>query len=187
MTVGDVDFAKCEKPDELLQLAWDAGFDKKTLIREGSDAAQLLLRGDTGEYFYRPYWPVPHPLDAVDRWSENTGSSAVLGEWLRAFGSAIFPGCFLGAAVAHFVSPRSVGWTMSAGEFLIVVTSFVVHVLVFRLLIGVTLRRRVARLDEERALAIVLDQLRRGMVKSPALVPRAVSSIYTRILLLKAA
>jgi hypothetical protein len=169
------DFSKCEQPDELIELAWNAGVDKKTLIREGSDAAGLLLAGERRE-LVTLFWPFPRPLEAVDRWSENS-RSAVAAK-LRPFASAVMPGCVLGFLVSRlFVAPRT--WEDPGLSVLVwtIVASIVVLGLVFKVLIDVTLRRRAARLDEQRALSVVLDELRRGMAVSPALVPRAVTWI----------
>ena len=63
----------------------------------------------------------------------------------------------------------------------IIVASIIGLGIVFKVLIGMTLRRRVARLDEASALNIVLEQLRLGMVVNPALVPRAVTWIRREI------
>ena len=66
----------------------------------------------------------------------------------------------------------------------IIVASIVALGVVFKVLIDLALRRRVARLDDESALSIVLDQLRLGMVVNPALVPRAVTWIRREIVAL---
>jgi hypothetical protein len=123
--LADVDFAKCDQPDELIELAWNAGLDKKAIIREGSDAARLLLAGERNE-IVTLFWPVPRPLEAVDRWSENTYSQ--VSEGLRPFASAVVPGCALGYFItSFFFAPR-----MSEGSGLtamvwIIVASIVPH------------------------------------------------------------
>lgn len=166
---------RCERPDSLIQLAWEAGLDKKAVIREGSDAAGLLLAGERSELITL-FWPVPRPLEAVDRWSGNshpvTGATAEL----RPFASAVVPGTLLGSLVTQFlVAPwLSENGGLSALVLIIVASNAVVGVL-FKVLIEGGLRRQVARLDEESALAIVLDQLRTGMAGHPAMVPRAVT------------
>lgn len=171
--VADVDFAACEQPDALIELAWSAGRDKTAVIRAGADAASLLLAGERDE-LTTLFWPVPRPLEAVDRWSGNTHPVTGTSEQLRPFASAVVPGCALGSLVTRLVvAPRlseDDGLTAMVG---IIVTSIAVLGVVFKLLIEAALRRQVARLDEHAALAVVLAQLRRGMHMKPALVPRA--------------
>lgn len=183
----DVDFTKCDQPDELLQLAWNAGLDKKALIREGVDAAGLLLAGERNE-LVTLFWPVPRPLEAVDRWSENPGPSTGIPETLRPFASAVVPGCVLGFVITRLFTTFG-SWQDSSLSALvwIIVASIVVLGLVFKVLIAATLRRRVARLDEERALEIVLEQLRLGMIKNPALAPRALTWIRREVVALASA
>ena len=173
--VADVDFAKVEQPDELIQQAWNAGLDKKAVIREGSDAARLLLAGERNEVVTL-FWPVPRPLEAVDRWSENPHTAIT--ETLRPFASAVIPGCVLGYLVTQFlVAPHvSEDSTLSSMTSIIVASVLVVGVL-FKVLIGLALRRRVAKLDAQTAFDIVLERLRRGMVVSPAVVPLALKWI----------
>jgi len=171
--VADADFAKCEQPDELIQLAWNAGFDRKAVIREGVDAAGLLLAGERNE-IATLFWPVPRPLEAVDRWSENPHPDPPVTEKLRPYASAVVPGCVVGAVVTYLVvAPRISEDSSLTALVWIMVASIAVLGVVFKLLIEATLRRRVARLDEETALGIVLEQLRLGMIANAALVPRA--------------
>lgn len=182
--MADVDFAKCEQPDELIQLAWNAGLDRKALVREGSDAARLLLAGERNEVVTL-FWPVPRPLEAVDRWSENPRTATGTSETLRPFASAVVPGCVLGSLVTHFFVAASMSEDSGlTAQVWIIVASIAVLGVMFKVLVGVALRRRVARLDEESALNIVLDQLRRGMSVSPALVPRAVTWIHRALVAL---
>lgn len=171
--MADVDFATCERPDALIQLAWDAGLDRKAVIREGVDAAGLLRASERTE-FVTLFWPVPHPLEAVDRWSENPHAITQVPEQLRPFASAVIPGCVVGALVGQLaVVPRvSPGLASTALVVCIVAANMVLGAL-FKALIAATLRRRLARLDEAAALAIVLAALRRGARQTPARVPRA--------------
>jgi hypothetical protein len=169
-----VDFAKCDQPDELIELAWNAGLDKKAIIREGSDAARLLLAGERNE-IVTLFWPVPRPLEAVDRWSENTYSQ--VSEGLRPFASAVVPGCALGYFItSFFFAPRMSEGSLTAMVW-IIVASIVVLGILFKLLIGAALRRRVGRLDEQSALDVVLAQLRRGKLVCPKVVPLAVKNM----------
>ena len=170
----DVDLTKSERPDELIQLAWNAGVDRKTVISEGTDAAMLLLAGERNQ-IATLFWPVPRPLEAVARWSENPRPIAGISENLRPFASAVVPGCVVGYLLARvvFASRISEGSSLLALVG-IIVASIAVIGFVLQMLIGASLRRQVARLDEESALAIVLEQLRLGMTVNAALVPRAV-------------
>lgn len=171
--MADVDFAACERPDELIRLAWAAGLDRKAVIREGADAAMLLLAGEHSE-IVTLFWPVPRPLEAVDRWSENSRQAAGTAEQLRPFASAVVPSCVLGSLVTHLVvAPRMAEASALIVMVGIIAASFAVIGGASRLLIDAALRRQVARLDEDAALAVVLAQLRRGMVVNAALVPRA--------------
>ncbi len=175
--VADVDFASCEQPDQLIQLAWNAGLDKKLVIREGTDAAMLLLAGERNE-LATLFWPVPRPLEAVARWSENPRPVAATSEKLRPFASAVVPGCLLGYLATRFlVAPRMSEDSGLTALVLIIVASIVALGVMLQLLIGAALRRRIARLDDESALTIVLEQLRVGMTANAALVPRAVTWI----------
>ena len=173
--MADVDFAKVEQPDELIQLAWNAGLDKKAVIREGSFAASMLdSRSDAAELF----WPVPHVLEAVDRWVGAARASTSINGPLRPFASSLVPSCVLGYLITHyFVAPRMSEHAGLTAEVLIIIASNIVLGVVFKILIEVTVRRWASRLDEERALVIVLRLLRRGMVKRPKLVPHTVKWI----------
>lgn len=175
--MADADLAKSEQPDELIQLAWASGMDRKAVIREGTDAAMLLLAGERNE-LATLFWPVPRPLEAVARWSENQRDVTGISEKLRPFASAVVPACIVGYLVTRFlVAPRmsedhgltALVWT--------IIASFVVLGFALQLFVGAALRRQVAALDEDRAFAIVLEQLRLGMTVNPALVPRAATWI----------
>lgn len=171
--MADVDFANCEQPDELIQLAWNAGLDRKVVIREGLDAAGLLLAGERNQ-IVTLFWPAPRPLEAVERWSENPNQDPAISEKLRPFASAVIPGCVVGAVATHFfVAPRmSVDSGLTALVWIILGSIALIGV-VFKVMIAAMLRRQAARLDEEAALGIVLEQLRLGMIVNSALVPRA--------------
>ncbi|MEO7096848.1 MAG: hypothetical protein ABI175_26555, partial [Polyangiales bacterium] len=159
---------------ELIQLAWNAGLDRKMVISEGTDAAMLLLAGERNQ-IATLFWPVPRPLEAVARWSENPRPVAGISETMRPFASAVLPGCVVGYLVTRvlFASHISEGRALLALVG-IIVASIIVIGLMFQVLIGASLRRQAARLDEASALAIVLEQLRLGMTVNAALVPRAV-------------
>jgi hypothetical protein len=159
-----VDLASCEQPDELVRLAWSSGSDRRSVIREGTAAARLLLAGQRDE-LATLFWPVPRRLEAVRRWSGDPRVGVA--EGLRPQASAVVPGCIGGALVAYALDARP--WAIVA---LIVATTALLGV-VLKLLIAASLRRQVARLDEAAALAIVLDALRAGMRRNPARIPRA--------------
>jgi hypothetical protein len=171
--VTDTDLTNVEQPDELIQRAWNAGFDKKAVIREGVNAAGLLLAGERNE-MVTLFWPAPRPLEAVDLWSENPYPDPATTEKLRPFASAVIPGCVVGAVVTHFfVAPRMSEDSGLTALVWVIVASIAVIGVLFKVLIAATLRRRAARLDEETAFGIMLDQLRLGMTVNPQLVPRA--------------
>lgn len=169
--MADLDFANIKQPDELIQRAWNAGLDRKLVIREGSDAARLLLAGERNE-IVTLFWPVPRALEAVDRWSGNPHSA--ISESLRPFASAVVPGCVVGGFVSHFfVAPRLSEDEGLSALIWIIIASVVGLGIVFKVLIGMTLRQRASKLDDDTAFGIVLERLRRGMVVSPAVVPIA--------------
>ncbi len=176
--------ARCERPDWLLRLAWEAGFDKRALIREGADAANLLLASEL-QHNLELFWPVPRPLEAVDRWSENSTPSNDITTGLRHQASAVVPGALIGGLLSHFVvAPRMSGYSAELLMVLSVVAAFAVVAVLFKILIAAALRRQIARLDEESAFAIVLDQLRVGMARKPTLIPRATLRITRGLKLL---
>jgi hypothetical protein len=165
--VVDADLERCEQPDELILFAYSSGRDKKAVIRGGLGTAMILGgRSDLVDL----YWPVPGPLEAVDRWSGYGSDVVALRVKVRPFASAVVPGCVLGALVSDFfVAPhlsKEVGLYALSG---ILVASIIVLGFVFKVLAELVVRRRTARLDEDSAVAIVLDHLRRGMAKNPAL------------------
>jgi len=171
--VADVDFTKVEQPDELIRLAWNTGLDRKAVLREGTDAAGLLLAGER-DHFTTLFWPVPRPLEAVGRWSGSPRPVAGLAEGLRPYASAVVPGCVLGALVGHFlVMPRVSADSVAITLTLVIAATTAVLGIVLKLLIGAIQNRRIARLDDEAALAIVLDALRAGMKRNAARIPRA--------------
>jgi hypothetical protein len=81
--------------------------------------------------------------------------------------SAVVPGCIVGALLATVLDS---GRLAMVG---VIVATIAVIGVVLKVLIGASLKRQVARLDEEAALAIVLDALRTGMRRNAALIPRA--------------
>lgn len=169
--MADADVATSEQPDELIQLAWNAGHDKKTVIREGTDAARYLLAGERND-FVTLFWPVPRPLEAVSHWSENRRPIAGITEGMRPFASAVVPACITGGLIAHF---KAIGGTLAIVG--IIAAVFVVLGSVFTVLIGASIRRQVARLDDDTAFAIVKDAVRAGMRRTPARIPRACERI----------
>lgn len=162
-----MDSGKVDQPDELIQLAWSTGLDKKTVIREGTDAARLLLAGERNE-LVTLFWPVPRRLEAVSVWSGNRRPIAGITEGMRPFASAVVPACVAGGLIAHFASMS--GTIAIVG---MIAAIFIALGLVLKVLIGATIKRRVAKLDDDAALAIVLDALRAGMKRTPARIPRA--------------
>ena len=171
--MANADFATCEQPDELIQLAWNAGVDRKAVIREGTDAARLLLAGQRNE-LVTLFWPVPRPLEAVGRWSENPRPVGGVAEGVRPYASAVVPGCIVGALVGHFlVMPRVSADSVVITLTLAIVATTAVLGVVLKPLIAAIQKRRVARLDDDAALAIVLDALRAGMKRNAARIPRA--------------
>lgn len=165
--VADVDFTKVEQPDELIQLAWNAGLDRKAVIREGTDAARLLLAGERNE-LVTLFLPVPRPLEAVALWSGNRRPVAGVPEELRPFASAVVPACIGGALLAHFLAIR--GTVQMVG---MIAATFLLLGVMLKVLIGASRKRQVARLDDDAAFAIVLDALRDGMKRNAARIPRA--------------
>lgn len=168
-----MDLATCEQPDELIQLAWNAGFDRKLVLREGTDAARYLLAGERDE-LSTLFWPVPRRLEAVSLWSGNSRPAAGVPEELRPFASAVVPACIAGGLLAHFVVlPRAPALGATTTITGVIVATFALLGAVQKVLIRASLRRQVARLDEDSALSIVLDALRRGMRRNAARIPRA--------------
>ena len=157
----------------LIQRAWSAGLDKKAVIREGVNAAAFLLDGERN-VMVTLFWPVPRPLEAVDLWSENPFPDPATTEKVRPFASAVIPGCVVGALFTYLVvAPRVSEDTALHALVWIIVASIAVIGVLFKVLIAATLRRRAARLDEDTAFGIMLEQLRLGMTVNPQLVPRA--------------
>lgn len=154
------------QPDELIQLAWNTGHDKKRVIREGTDAARLLLAGELNDLVVL-FWPVPRRLEAVSVWSQNRSSIAAINEGMRPFASAVIPACIIGSVLAHVFA---LGALSIVG---VIAMTFVALGFVLKVWIGASIERQVARLDDDAALAIVLDELRAGMRRTPARIPRA--------------
>ena len=172
-----MDLATSERPDELILRGWSAGLDRKAVLREGTDAARYLLAGERDE-LSRLFWPVPRRLEAVSLWTENWHPVTGVPEELRPFASAVVPACIAGALLAHYVVlPRApaLGETMTITG--VIVATYALLGAVQKVLIRASLRRQVARLDEDTALGIVLDALRRGMRRTAARIPRACERI----------
>lgn len=165
--------APSERPDELILRAWSAGFDRMAVLREGTDTARYLLAGERDE-LATLFWPVPRRLEAVSLWSRNSHPISGLVEESRPFASAVVPACIGGALLAHFVVlPRAPALGETATMLGVIAATFTLLGFVHKALIGASLRRQVARLDEDTALGIVLHALRRGMRRNPARMPRA--------------
>ena len=155
-----------ERPDELIQNAWNAGLDRRRVIRAGADAAAHLF-ADNQMYNRTLFWPVPHPLEAVDRWlaSERPFQGA---RSYRPFGSMLVPGMALGYLTDRLVlASRLSGdlrWLalLAAGACWVFVLG-----LVMKPVIEHSVRSQAAQLDEETAFQRVLAHLRAGMARRP--------------------
>ncbi len=159
--------AKCERPDELVQIAWDAGLDRKRVIRAGADAASTLFADERTQNL-RLFWPVPRPLEGVDRWLARDRPIEASTTRQRPFASALIPGIVLGYLTDHFVlAIRLSGDTRWTAMSVICIGWMVVVGLLFKVLIESSLRRQAARLDEDKAFALVLEQLRIGITRRP--------------------
>lgn len=162
---------KCERPDWLIRVAWEGGLDRRAVIREGADAARLLLASEW-QSTVTLFWPVPRPLEAVDRWCDNETTASRIAPSERPWASAVIPGAVLGSLISTFViARRTSGGAARLTIVVVTLLSIVVLGAIFKVLIDAPLRRRVARLDEESAYRIVLDQLGNGMAARPGLVP----------------
>ncbi len=162
----------CERPDWLVRLAWDAGLERRALIEEGLECA-IRLHATDWNGNVALFWPVPRPLEAVEVWCGRRSVLTQMSEGSRPHASAIVPGCVIGAVISTvFVSPRLTGLPGELAICAVCVAAVGALGLLFKVLIDATLRRQVARLDEERAFAIVLEQIRVGMKTSPLRVPR---------------
>jgi hypothetical protein len=159
--------ARCERPDELIQIAWDAGLDRRQVIRAGADAASTLFADERTQNLTL-FWPVPRPLEGVDRWLGVVRPIKAGTYRQRPFASAVWPGAVLGYLTDHFVTAsRLSGETRWIAMGLISVGWVVVVGAVLKVLIEASLRRQASRLDEDKALARVLEQLRIGMTRHP--------------------
>lgn len=158
--MSEGDFATCASPDQLIQRAWDAGHDRPTVLREGADAARLLLAGERDE-LATLFWPVPRRLEAIAP-DESAAAS------LRPFASVVVPACLAGGVLARFGIVAGATAIVGAIAAVFLTLGFLTKVFVAK-----SLQHQRARLDHDVALTIVLDALRAGMRRNPARIPRA--------------
>jgi Flp pilus assembly protein TadB len=170
--------AACDRPDWLVQLAWEVA-DHKNAVRIGLGAAQLSSRASDTLWLFNPN---PNRLETVAAWAGDDGdaverSSAVA----RALSLAGVPAVALSYGIATVFVPGS-WYGIRALWFVvsILVLEMVFTVAVRRSLAAIV-RRRAAQLDERAALDIVLDEVRKGTAANPQLVPIVLKSTGSRL------
>ena len=168
----------CDRPDWLVQLAWEAA-DPKEAVRIGLGAARLSSRASDTLWLFNPN---PDRLETIAAWAEDDDDEiARSSAFARSFILASFPA----VALAYFLVSALVTEAWTAKYVLSLVGSIVALEIVFTSLVRRTLnaivRRRAARLDGSSALAIVLDEVRKGIAAEPRFAPIVVKSTGNRL------
>ncbi len=170
--------AACDKPEWLVQLAWEMA-DHKTAVRIGLGAAQLLSTASDTRWLFVPN---PDRLETVAAWVGDNGDEIERSSDLaRAAVLASFPAIALAAVIVKILVPN----TWDGMKALSLVGSIFVLEVMFTVIVRWSLaaivRRRAAQLDDRAALDIVLDEIRKGTAANPQLVPIVLKSTGGRL------
>ena len=170
--------AACDRPDWLVQLAWEVA-DPKTAIRIGLGAAELLSTASDTLWLFKPN---PNRFETIATWAGDDdcdirSSSA----FARAFVLASFPAVALAYAIVTVCLPG--GWTGLRSLSLIfwICVLEVVFTWVVRRSLAAIVQRRAAQLHDLAALGIVLDEVRKGTTANPQFVPIVLRSTGSRL------
>ncbi len=166
--------AACERPEWLVQLAWEVA-DHKTAVSIGLGAAKLSSNASDAAWFFNPN---PNRLETVAAWTGDDGEIERSGALGRAIVLGAFPAVALAYGLVGAVVPDA--WTAKYVLSLVgaILALEVVLALVVRRSLAAIVRRRAARLDDRAALDIVLDEIRKG---EPRLVPIVLKSTGGRL------
>ena len=171
---------RCERPDWLIRLAYEAMPDHKVAIRFGINAA-ALLHGDREEWLLGSprNFLFPRRLEAVDLWASATDGDYLRDvNNLRAFALAALPATLLTVLVHEVSQPRR--WVDGLLYGACFVVMLVLTLPIQRVLAWVV-ARQVAQIDDESALQMVLDEIVKGMAKNPAKIPSVVSNVESKV------
>jgi len=154
----------CDRPDWALRLAFDATDRRKAVIRYAANIIPHLRNEGFVLNLIRPY---PDVREVIDVYADNVG----LVSTANARGRAAILGTSL-ASVLAYVIDRS-GWfeaRVFAIAFLLLVPLLTA---LLRRSFAWIVRRRVARLDDESAFAILVRHVARAADRRPSRVPTA--------------
>ncbi len=170
--------AACDRPEWLVQLAWEVA-DHKTAVRIGLGAAQLLSTASDRQWLFMPN---PNRLESVAAWAGDDGDEIARSSGVaRAFVLAAVPAVALAYVISAVLAPG--GWNGARALWLVVailVLEMVLTVVVRRSLAAIV-HRRAAQLDDRAAMDIVLDEVRKGTAANPQLVPIVLKSTGGRL------
>lgn len=174
---------KCERPDWLVRLVWDAVPDHKAAIRFGAYVAGVIRPGK-GSNAFAEIRPRPMPLEAIDVWTNRTTP-----EEHRSFNNA--RGVKLAAApaalVAILIDRFAIGnrldfYPRAATMCGMVVALAIIFAQPIKLYFARAVQREVANLDTEAALQTILRETEIGMKRNPGFVPAAMKFMRRRAL-----
>jgi hypothetical protein len=161
--------AACDRPEWLVELAWEAT-DHETAVSIGLGAAQLSSAASDTLALFKPN---PDRLETVAAW---TGDASETDAFARSVVLASVPAVVLGYAVVALIMPGA--WLAYVGAILALELGFA---MVLRRWLAAIVRRRAAQLDDRAALAIVLDEIRKGTAATPQRVPIVLQSTRNRL------
>ena len=155
-------------PDLAFRIALDATHDRKAVIRIGAwTAAMLGGRIHRWTEVLQYQWPFLPALEVVELWAGNDEKLTDLTHTIRLLGCAAIP-----AAVASQLVLRAASLPYDYGPgFVVFIGLEIALALLLKLGVPWFYKRKVAKLTEPSAVAIVHDRLVKGAAKYPTKVP----------------
>lgn len=170
--------AHCPRPDWLVRLAVEALPSRKKVLQLASDAASVL-RASNRDRMLKLITPYPRRLEVIDAYSANKPlrDHASTRAWML----ALVP-----ASILTYIGDNYI-WGSLFGAFhyqVATIIMFAFVVVISRLVKGMlalVVRMRAARLDDDKALRIVIEEIDRGMTLAPVHVPGATDAFKRRL------
>lgn len=165
--------AQTDRADWALRLAFEAAKDRRAVVAVGAEHAEYIDKRGKLALLLALLTPYPAPIEAVRRWSgsDDEGLGEMFAKGRASAFAAVFAMAITWGGDRFVVAHGTTGMLRSAADFAI----FFFTLAVLRRLVGrlfsSAIERRIAKLDEEAALEIVLKEVAVLSAKYPDDVP----------------
>lgn len=169
---------KCERPDWIVRLVWDAVSDHKAALKFGAHVAAVVRPGK-GSNAFVDMKPRPMPLEAIDVWTNRTTPEEHRRlNTARAFKMAALPAALVAILIDRFALAHALGFYPRVATMCGMVLVFaIVFAQPIKLYFARAVEREVANVDPESALQTILREIAIGMKRNPRFVPVAMRFI----------